>query len=85
MDLFDVRNATPADRNPRLTFVGIDNDWLFPRQYVEDTAKRYRELGYASTYHTFPTHHGHDAFLAEAEALGDLLAPDVHFETTRPA
>jgi homoserine O-acetyltransferase len=85
MDLFDVRGRTPADRAPRLTFVGIENDWLFPRHYVERAAARYAALGYACTYHSFATHHGHDAFLAEAEALGDMLAPELRFETPRPA
>ena len=85
MDLFDVRDETPADRAPQLTFVGIETDWLFPRQYVERTAQRYRTLGYACTYHTFATEHGHDAFLAEAEALAEILLPAVSLETTRPA
>ncbi len=85
MDLFDVRANMPADRAPRLTFVGIENDWLFPRHYVEATAARYAAAGYACTYRTFHTHHGHDAFLAEAEELAQLLAPEVQFETTKPA
>jgi len=85
MDLFDVRGRTPADRSPRLTFVGIENDWLFPRHYVERAAARYASMGYACTYRTFPTRHGHDAFLAEAEALAEILAPELRVETTRPA
>jgi homoserine O-acetyltransferase len=85
MDLFDVRDRLPADRAPRLTFIGIDNDWLFPRHYVERAAGRYASLGYECAYRTFATHHGHDAFLAEAEALADILAPGLRFETTKPA
>jgi homoserine O-acetyltransferase len=85
MDLFDVRDRTPADRTPRLTFVGIENDWLFPRRYVESAAARYASFGYACTYHTLATHHGHDAFLAEAEALAEILAPELRLETPRPA
>jgi homoserine O-acetyltransferase len=85
MDLFDVRDRTPADRAPRLTFVGIETDWLFPRHYVERAAARYASLGYRCSYHTFATHHGHDAFLAEAEALAEILAPDLRLETTGPA
>jgi len=85
MDLFDVRDRKPADRAPRLTFVGIENDWLFPRHYVERAAARYASLGYACTYHTFATHHGHDAFLAEAEALAEILAPELRVKTTRLA
>jgi homoserine O-acetyltransferase len=85
MDLFDVRNRQPADRTPRLTFVGIDNDWLFPRHYVERAAARFAGLGYACAYHTFPTLHGHDAFLAEAEELAKLLEPELRVKTRGPA
>jgi homoserine O-acetyltransferase len=85
MDLFDVRECSPADRTPRLTFVGIENDWLFPKHYIERTAARYAALGYACSYHTFATGHGHDAFLAEAEALAAILAPELRLQTTRPA
>jgi homoserine O-acetyltransferase len=85
MDLFDVRGRTPADRAPRLTFVGIENDWLFPRDYVERAAARYAALGYTCAYHTLPTHHGHDAFLAEADTLTEILAPELRLQTTRPA
>ncbi len=52
MDLFDVRDCVPADRTPRLSFVGIENDWLFPRHYVERAAARYAALGYECTYRT---------------------------------
>ena len=41
MDLFDVRDRVPADRSPRLSFIGIENDWLFPRHYVERAAARF--------------------------------------------
>jgi homoserine O-acetyltransferase len=83
MDLFDLRERPATARRPRLTFVGIENDWLFPRQYVEAAALRYAGLGYTSTYRLLPTEHGHDAFLAEAEALAELLAPEVHASPTR--
>jgi homoserine O-acetyltransferase len=85
MDLFDVRDRLPADRSPRLSFIGIENDWLFPRHYVERAAARFAALGYDCTYRTLATNHGHDAFLAEAEALAQILAPDMRFKTTRPA
>jgi homoserine O-acetyltransferase len=77
MDLFDVRDRAPADRGTKLSFVGIAHDWLFPQHYVEGAAARYAALGYDCTYHSFATTHGHDAFLAEAEALADVLAPDL--------
>jgi len=85
MDLFDVRTRLPTQRKPRLTFIGIENDWLFPRQYVERAAARYAESGYAVSYRTFATQHGHDAFLAEAEDLAAMLATELQAETPRPA
>jgi homoserine O-acetyltransferase len=85
MDLFDVRERVPDDRAPKLSFVGIENDWLFPRHYVERAAARYAALGYQCTYRSFATTHGHDAFLAEAEALAEILAPEIGLQTTRPA
>jgi homoserine O-acetyltransferase len=85
MDLFDVRDRAMPPKPPRLTFVGIENDWLFPLHYVERCAARFAALGYRCAYYTFPTQHGHDAFLAEAEALGELLAPELRLQTTRPA
>jgi homoserine O-acetyltransferase len=85
MDLFDVRNRKPADTLPRLTFVGIENDWLFPKHYIAAAAERFAAQGYACSYHTFPTHHGHDAFLAEAEALSEIIAPEVRWKAPRPA
>lgn len=85
MDLFDVRDVVPLERTPKLSFVGIENDWLFPRHYVERAAARYAALGYECTYRTFATTHGHDAFLAEAEALAEILEPDLRLQTTKPA
>jgi homoserine O-acetyltransferase len=75
MDLFDVRGRTPGTHRPALTFVGIENDWLFPPHYVERAAARYAALGYESAYLEMPTGHGHDAFLAETETLTTLLQP----------
>lgn len=78
MDIFDVRDRAPQSHSTRLTFVGIDHDWLFPKHYVEAAAARYAALGYDCTYHGFSTGHGHDAFLAEADTLADIVARDLH-------
>lgn len=85
MDLFDVRARTPAERTPRLTFVGIEHDWLFPPHYVQAAAARYAAMGYRCGYHTLATEHGHDAFLAEAEALGEILAAELESGEARRA
>jgi homoserine O-acetyltransferase len=77
MDLFDVRDRRPTTRATRLTFIGIENDWLFPHEYVSRAAARYAALGYECSYRSLSTEHGHDAFLAQAEALGEILAPEL--------
>jgi homoserine O-acetyltransferase len=73
MDLFDIRDRVPESLATRLTFVGIQNDWLFPATYVERAAARYAALGMPVRYLHFATRHGHDAFLAETDALAELL------------
>jgi homoserine O-acetyltransferase len=73
MDLFDLRGRAPQSLATRLTFVGIENDWLFPAPYVERAAARYAALGMPARYLFFATQHGHDAFLAETDALAGLL------------
>jgi homoserine O-acetyltransferase len=75
MDTFDIRSHAPQSLATKLTFVGIENDWLFPLPYVERAAARYAALGMDCSYAHFSTQHGHDAFLAEADALARLIAP----------
>ena len=74
MDLFDVR-ATPIVHAARTTFVGIENDWLFPPPYVRAAAERMRARGVDAIYLDLPSAHGHDAFLAETQGLAALIGP----------
>lgn len=75
MDLFDVR-ARPLPPNlPATTFVGIASDWLFLPRDVRAAAERLTAAGARGTYLELASDHGHDAFLAEPERLGALLAP----------
>ena len=74
MDLFDVRE-TPISHPTRVTFVGIENDWLFPPEYVRAAAERLRARGVDTTYLDLPSDHGHDAFLAETQTLATLIKP----------
>lgn len=73
MDSFDVRGLEPVDTSPELHFVGISSDWLFRPQDVRAAAERFSSLGYRASYRELPSEHGHDAFLAEAAELGELL------------
>jgi len=74
MDLFDVRSA-PIAHPTRTTFVGIENDWLFPPAYVRAAAARMRARGVDAMYLDLPSNHGHDAFLAETQTLAALIEP----------
>ena len=74
MDTFDVRHRKLGVPHPQFSFVGISSDWLFLAKYVRETADRFAREGADSAYFELVSDHGHDAFLAEPEALEDLLA-----------
>jgi homoserine O-acetyltransferase len=73
MDSFDVRGVEPVDTSPELFFVGISSDWLFEPGGVRAAARRFSDLGFSSSYRELVSNHGHDAFLAEPEALSEIL------------
>ena len=77
MDSFDVRNSLPPDdgSSPELTFVGITSDWLFRPQDVRQAAQRFARRGFTARYLELDSDHGHDAFLAQPQALRALLEP----------
>jgi homoserine O-acetyltransferase len=81
MDFFDVRNPDElvfngsSARKPSLTFVGITSDWLFRAQDVRAAAQRFALQGFDVQYLEFESRHGHDAFLAEPNALRAILEP----------
>jgi homoserine O-acetyltransferase len=72
MDSFDARDL-PAPRGPHLLFVGISSDWLFRPQDVRAAADRLASLGADARYAELRSDHGHDAFLAEPDALAEIL------------
>jgi len=73
MDLFDLRDAERPPGPARLTFVGITGDQLFFPDHIRGVAERWAAAGWRSAYRELVSSHGHDAFLAEAGALGSLL------------
>jgi homoserine O-acetyltransferase/O-succinyltransferase len=73
MDLFDLRGREAPPGPTRLTFVGIAGDQLYPPEHVWSCAARWAEAGWDAGYRHLPSDHGHDAFLAEAGNLADLL------------
>lgn len=78
MDSFDAEiESRVGAGSPKLTFVGIANDWLFRAQDVRAAAQRFALRGFDTRYLELRTRHGHDAFLAETDALRALLAPHI--------
>jgi len=75
MDMFDTSTAHIGAIDTDLTFVGIASDWLFPPHRVRAAAARFAALGASARYLEMRSHHGHDAFLADTDELGELLAP----------
>jgi homoserine O-acetyltransferase len=78
MDSFDVRGrCSDAGVLPALIFVGITSDWLFRAQDVRAAAQRFALGGGRARYLQLLSGHGHDAFLAEPQALRALLEPHI--------
>ena len=69
-----VRDIVRAERRA-LDLVGITADWLFRPTDVRAAAQRFAERGFTARYLELHSDHGHDAFLAESDALRALLEP----------
>jgi homoserine O-acetyltransferase len=57
----------------RTTLVGIDSDWLFPASEVRALAETLRANGVNVGYREINSEHGHDAFLAEPQAVNKII------------
>jgi homoserine O-acetyltransferase/O-succinyltransferase len=55
--------------------VGISSDWLFPPDQIAALGLRMEKAGVRCQYRELLSSHGHDAFLAEPDALAQLLHP----------
>ena len=73
MDLFDLRGAEGNPLATKLTFVGVTGDQLFFSEHIRTVCERWKNAGWNAAFREMQSDHGHDAFLAEAAALGDLL------------
>jgi homoserine O-acetyltransferase len=78
MDLFDLRGAEAGPERTRLTFVGVTGDQLFFADHIKAVCDRWSDAGWNAKFRLMKSDHGHDAFLAEAHELGDLLRDRVH-------
>jgi homoserine O-acetyltransferase len=77
MDLFDLRGAEERPERTRLTFVGITGDQLFFADHIRAVCERWAAAGWDAAFRLMRSDHGHDAFLAEARELGELIADRV--------
>jgi homoserine O-acetyltransferase len=81
MDTWDpTRGYASADAAFRriqaeVMLVGISSDWLFPAEEVAALGLRLERAGVRCAYRELISAHGHDAFLAEPDALAHLLHP----------
>lgn len=79
MDTFDLaRGYNSEDESLRrikckVLLVGISSDWLFPAQDIVALSQRMQALGVNVKYRELISAHGHDGFLADADALAELL------------
>jgi homoserine O-acetyltransferase len=79
MDTFDptLGHSSPSEVWGRIqaevTLVGISSDWLFPAADITAIAAAMQSAGVRCHYRELVSGHGHDAFLAEPQALLDLL------------
>jgi len=79
MDNFDLARGygTEAEALRRVTanllLVGISSDWLFPAEDVRALTERARAAGADAVYAELQSAHGHDGFLADAEALVPVI------------
>ncbi len=73
MDLFEMSDSAAAEIEADLTLVGLSSDLLFPAEDVRALAHQLTATGAQCDYRELVSNHGHDAFLAEPEALIELL------------
>ncbi len=79
MDLFDPSRTFAVEANfwsriqAEVTLVSISSDWLFPSSTIYALHQAMLNAGVRSTYRELISSHGHDAFLAEPQALFALL------------
>lgn len=79
MDLHDIGRGRGGERQAwervrgRVTFVGIDDDLLYPPAALRDSVRRARAVGVDAHYEHIVSQAGHDAFLLEFDQLDRLL------------
>jgi homoserine O-acetyltransferase len=81
MDTFDPARGYPSAAaafsriEAEVMLVGISSDWLFPPDEIAALAACLVRAGVRCQHRELISSHGHDAFLAEPDALARLLHP----------
>jgi homoserine O-acetyltransferase len=81
MDLHDIGrgrggvDAALARARCRVLALGISSDILYPAYQSREIAEAAKAVGLRADYGEIDSPHGHDAFLLEAEQVGELVAP----------
>ncbi|HET9133921.1 MAG TPA: alpha/beta fold hydrolase [Gemmatimonadales bacterium] len=75
-DLAEAGEAT-ARQVTRITGVGISSDVLYPPGTVRRWVRAYRAAGAQARYRELRSVHGHDAFLIETGAVGEVLTEEM--------
>lgn len=79
MDTFDLSRGYVSEREALrkigadVFLVGISSDWLFPADDVRALYDRMKGAGVEVSHTELVSSHGHDAFLADAEALAPII------------
>jgi homoserine O-acetyltransferase len=83
MDTFDFAIGYGSEEaafrriRARVLLVGISSDWLFPPKDVCDLSRRMLSAGVSTRYLELSSGHGHDAFLAEPDAVRAIIGPEI--------
>lgn len=81
MDSFDPARGYASEGEAlariktKALFVGISSDWLFPAKDVETLVQKIKTAGGKAVYRELESSHGHDGFLADADALQKIIQP----------
>ncbi len=87
MDTFDLARDYETEEaalrriRASVQLIGISSDWLFPASDVRSLAERMIAAGVDARYEELTSLHGHDAFLADAQALVPII--NAHLARTR--
>jgi len=79
MERYDLAARAADDADALSAFDGaaltlsISSDWLFPPDQVRDLTAALRTAGVRTVHESIESDRGHDAFLAETDAVGDAL------------